>query len=56
MREYRIIGSATSAEQLRSRLKDGELEKYGDAFTPNFVYDVMKRLPRFVHMEVSLYI
>jgi ubiquitin carboxyl-terminal hydrolase 10 len=40
-------------EQLRLRLKDGELEQYGEAFTPDFVYDVIKRLPRFVTMRVS---
>lgn len=53
MREFPIIDSAKSIEQLRLRLKDGELEQYGEAFTPDFVYDVMKRLPRFVTMQVS---
>lgn len=54
MREFPVIDSATSVEQLKMRLKEGELEKYGDAFTPDFVYDVMRRLPRFVTMQVSL--
>ena len=54
MREYKVIDSANSVEQLRLRLKDGELEQYGEAFTPDFVYDVIKRLPRFVTMRVSL--
>ena len=54
MREYNVIDSATSVEQLRLRLKEGELEQYGEAFTPDFVYDVIKRLPRFVTMRVSL--
>jgi ubiquitin carboxyl-terminal hydrolase 10 len=54
MREYSVIDSATSVEQLRLRLKEGELEQYGEAFTPDFVYDVIKRLPRFVTMRVSL--
>jgi ubiquitin carboxyl-terminal hydrolase 10 len=53
IREYPIIDSATSVEQLRLRLKDGELEQYGEPFTPDFVYDVIKRLPRFVTMQVS---
>jgi ubiquitin carboxyl-terminal hydrolase 10 len=53
MREYSIIDSAPSVEQLRLRLKEGELEQYGEPFTPDFVYDVMKRLPRFVTMQVS---
>lgn len=54
MREYPIIDSANSVEQLRLRLKEGELEQYGEAFTPEFVYDAMKRLPRFVSMQVRL--
>jgi ubiquitin carboxyl-terminal hydrolase 10 len=53
MREYSVIDSATTVEQLRLRLKDNELEQYGESFTPDFVYDVMKRLPRFVTMQVS---
>lgn len=54
MREYSVIDSAPTVEQLRLRLKEGELEQYGESFTPDFVYDVMKRLPRFVNMQVSL--
>lgn len=53
MREYPIIDSATSVEQLRLRLKEGELEQYGEAFTPDFVYEAINRLPRFVTMRVS---
>lgn len=53
MREYSVIDSATTVEQLRLRLKDNELEQYGEPFTPDFVYDVMKQLPRFVTMQVS---
>lgn len=52
MREFPVIDSAVTQEQLRLRLKDTELEQYGDAFTPEFVYDVIKRLPRFSHMRV----
>ncbi|TGO50129.1 hypothetical protein BCON_0191g00080 [Botryotinia convoluta] len=51
MREFSVIDSAKSTEQLKMRLKDGELEQYGDSFTPDFVYDVMRRLPRFVTMQ-----
>lgn len=54
MREFSVIDSAKSSEQLKMRLKEGELEQYGDSFTPDFVYDVMRRLPRFVTMQVSL--
>lgn len=53
MREYPAIDSASTVEQLRMRLKEGELEEYGDPFTPEFVYDVIKRLPRFSSMRVS---
>ena len=53
MHEYPVIDSAASIEQLRLRLKDNELEQYGDAFTPEFVYEVIRRLPRFSTMRVS---
>lgn len=53
MREYRVIDSAQSVEKLRLRLKDGELEQYGEAFTPDFVYEAMRALPRFVSMQVG---
>lgn len=52
MREFPVIDSAESAEKLRMRLKDSELEHYGDAFVPEYVYDVIKRLPRFSSMRV----
>jgi len=52
MREYNIIDSATSADQLRMRLKENDFVKFGDAFIPEFVYDVIKRLPRFSSMRV----
>ncbi|KAK8234542.1 ubiquitin carboxyl-terminal hydrolase-like protein 10 [Phyllosticta capitalensis] len=51
MQEFPIIDSAVSQEQLKLRLKDMELEQYGDAFTPEFVYDVIKSLPRFSSMR-----
>lgn len=50
MREFNVIDSAVSAEKLRLRLKDAELEQYGEPLTPEYVYDVIKRLPRFKHM------
>jgi ubiquitin carboxyl-terminal hydrolase 10 len=53
MQEFSIIDSAESAEKLRMRLKDNELEQYGEAFIPEYVYDVIKRLPRFSSMRVS---
>jgi len=53
MHEFPIIDSAVSVEQLRLRLKANELEQYGDPFTPEFVYEVIRRLPRFSSMRVS---
>ena len=52
MREFPIIDAAVSVEQLRMRLRDNELEQYGEAFTPEYVYDVIRRLPRFSSMRV----
>jgi hypothetical protein len=52
MREFNVIDSAVSVEKLRLRLKDNELEQYGQAFTPDFVYEVINRLPRFSSMRV----
>lgn len=54
MREYKVIDSAVSAEQLRRRLKSEELEQYGEPFTPEFVYDAIRKLPRFASMRVSI--
>lgn len=53
MREFPVIDSAVSVEQLRMRLKINELEQYGDAFIPEFVYQVIRRLPRFSSMRVG---
>ncbi|CBX94939.1 similar to ubiquitin carboxyl-terminal hydrolase 10 [Plenodomus lingam JN3] len=51
MRDFKLIDSAASVDQLRLRLKDNELEQYGDPLTPEYVYDVIKRLPRFDNMK-----
>lgn len=53
MQEYPIIDSAESVEKLRLRLRKGEIEQYGEAFIPEFVYEVIRRLPRFSSMRVS---
>lgn len=53
MREFRVIDAAPSEEQLRLRLKPNEAEEYGDAFVPEFVYEVIRQLPRFRDMRVS---
>ena len=54
MKEYPVITSANSADQLRLRLKQEELEQYGEAFIPENVYNVIKSLPRFRDMRVGL--
>ena len=54
MREFKVIDSAVSVDQLRRRLKNEELEQYGDAFTPEFVYDAIRKLPRFSSMRVRI--
>lgn len=51
MQQFPIVDSAISVEQLRLRLKNSELEQFGDAFTPDFVYDAMKRVPSFESMQ-----
>jgi ubiquitin carboxyl-terminal hydrolase 10 len=53
MKEFRIIDAARSEEQLRLRLKHSELEEYGEAFTPEYVYQVIRQLPRFRDMRVG---
>ena len=52
-REFNVIDSAASVEQLRRRLNSEELEQYGEPFTPEFVYDAIRTLPRFASMRVS---
>lgn len=52
MKDFKVIDSAESAEKLRFRLKQEELEHYGSPITPEYVYDVIKRLPRFSSMRV----
>ncbi|KAL8769835.1 MAG: hypothetical protein Q9209_004273 [Squamulea sp. 1 TL-2023] len=51
MHEFHIIDSAESVEKLRLRLRNDEVEQYGEAFIPEFVYEVIRRLPRFSSMR-----
>ncbi|KAF4548493.1 Ubiquitin carboxyl-terminal hydrolase-like protein 7 [Elsinoe fawcettii] len=51
MREFKVIDSAESADKLRMRLKDNELEQYGGPLIPEYVYGVINRLPRFSSMR-----
>lgn len=53
MREFKVIDSAASVDQLKKRLKAEEYEQYGEPFTPEFVYDAIRKLPRFASMRVS---
>jgi len=52
-REFNVIASAANAELLRKRLKIDELERYGEPFSPDYIYDAIKKLPRFASMTVS---
>lgn len=51
LKEFRIIDAAQSEEQLRLRLKPNELEEFGEPFIPEFVYEVIRQLPRFRDMR-----
>jgi ubiquitin carboxyl-terminal hydrolase 10 len=51
MQEYPTIDSADSVEKLRMRLKPEDFEKYGEPLIPEYVYDVIKQLPRFRDMR-----
>ncbi|KAI9777006.1 MAG: hypothetical protein M1839_009150 [Geoglossum umbratile] len=51
MREFPVIDSAASVEQLRMRLKDNELEQFGEAFIPEYVYSAIRHLPRFSSLQ-----
>lgn len=52
MHEFKTIKSAAGIESLRTSLKNEELERYGDPFTPEFVYEAIRQLPRFASMRV----
>ncbi|KAM5452146.1 putative ubiquitinyl hydrolase 1 [Microsporum audouinii] len=51
LREFRVIDAASSVEKLRLRLKQNELEEYGESFIPEYVYQVIRHLPRFRDMR-----
>lgn len=53
MREFKSLASAESVDGLRSVLKQEQLEQYGDSVTPDYVYEVIRKLPRFAGMRVS---
>lgn len=53
MREFQVLASAESVEGLRASLGQQQLEQYGEAFTPEYVYDAIRKLDRFSSMRVS---
>ena len=55
-REFNVIASAGNAELLRKKLKIDELERYGEPFTPDFIYEAIRKLPRFASMRVSKHV
>lgn len=56
MREFRVIGSASTVEQLQEVIRGkGKDKAYGDPLTPHFLYDEMKRSKWFATLEVSDY-
>lgn len=51
MHEFTLSKSASSATQLRQLLKPEDLEQFGEPFTPEFVYEAIRQLPRFASMR-----
>ncbi|KAL6702243.1 hypothetical protein J3F84DRAFT_357166 [Trichoderma pleuroticola] len=51
MREYKVLKSSASVDQLNRILKNEDLERYGEPFTPEFVYDAIRQLSRFASMR-----
>jgi ubiquitin carboxyl-terminal hydrolase 10 len=51
MQEFKDGKSAATVEQLRRSLKSEDLEQYGEPFTPEFVYEAIRQLPRFASMR-----
>lgn len=52
MREFKVLASADSADLLRARLSQPQLEQYGDSVIPQYVYDAIAKLDRFNSMRV----
>lgn len=51
LHEYNVLKSAATADKLGRTLKTDDLEKYGEPFTPEFVYEAIRRLDRFASMR-----
>lgn len=54
LQEFKVLASASSSKQLRSTLKSQVFELYGEPFTPEFVYEAIRQLPRFASMRVRI--
>ena len=52
MREFKAIDSASSVVQLRRRLKAEEMEQFGEPFTPDYVYEAIRKTGQFSSMIV----
>lgn len=51
MHEYKVLRSAPTNEQLRKAIRGEEIERYGEPFTPEFVYEAIRQLSRFASMR-----
>ncbi|KAJ6784679.1 hypothetical protein PWT90_00422 [Aphanocladium album] len=51
MHEYKILRSAATTEQLCKAIRGEEIERYGEPFTPEFVYEAIRQLSRFASMR-----
>ncbi|KAI7479706.1 cysteine proteinase [Hortaea werneckii] len=51
MREFKVLGSAESLGVLRKTLNQQQLEQYGEPIIPEYVYDAIRKLPRFQSMR-----
>lgn len=54
MKEFRVLASAESADVTRGLLSQQQLEQYGEPVTPEYVYDAIRKLERFISMRASL--
>ena len=52
MREFKVLARAESTDGLRKQLGQQKLEQYGEAVIPQYVYDAIAKLERFVSMRV----
>lgn len=51
VREYAVICSASSVDNLRLRLKPEDYDNFGESLIPEYVYTAIKDLPRFREMR-----